>query len=383
MTNQNEEKAPINTDKNSKTREILDRVRFLTVPESLRGSIEGAGDFSIDPEIPIPAEIPDGQKEIDLEELSIEMICAGLLRVIQADTENPHLDYYRSFVLAIRPGLLGEFTEAAILKARNGDFDLALEILDILRGLYPGSPSTLLNRALVLEERAALYARQEKEEARAETDAAEAAYEQILKLTPPFPDAFLNAGYFYAGQKNYRRALECFSQYLENAPEDSKKAKQVKKLKNDIEKNNLDDDSFMEACRLIRQGHENESLELIKEFIQRCPTVWNGWFILGWALRRLKRWTDGAAAFQKAVELGGGGSDTRNELAICLMESGDTNAARRELETALRQDPENVKIISNLGVLALRNGNDDEAAAFFRTVLELDPSDPVALSFFD
>jgi Flp pilus assembly protein TadD len=65
------------------------------------------------------------------------------------------------------------------------------------------------------------------------------------------------------------------------------------------------------------------------------------------------------------------------------METGNYQAARRELETALRQDSENIKIISNLGLLAMKAGNDDEAAAFFRTVLELDPGDPVAKKFFE
>jgi hypothetical protein len=32
--------------------------------------------------------------------------------------------------------------------------------------------------------------------------------------------------------------------------------------------------------------------------------------------------------------------------------------------------------------LALRRGEDDEAAGFFRTVLELEPEDPVALEYF-
>jgi hypothetical protein len=33
--------------------------------------------------------------------------------------------------------------------------------------------------------------------------------------------------------------------------------------------------------------------------------------------------------------------------------------------------------------LALKNGDDDEAAGFFRTVLELAPDDPIALSYLE
>ena len=363
--------------------ETPDRIRFLSVPESLRGQLEGAGDFSIDPAIPIPIEIPDGEENLNLDNLSLEMITAGLLRVLQKNIMSEHHNYYRSFVLAMRPGILGEFTEAAILKAHNGDFEQSVDILDILLALFPCSPITLLNRALVLEERAGLLLRQEKAEAANEIKAAAAAYEQAMSLTPPFPDAFFNAGFFYSGLKNYRRSLECISQYLNTAEnENDEKAEQARKLKTEIEKNGLDDEDFETACELIQQNREEESLNYTREFIERHPNVSNGWFILGWALRRLKRWADGAAAFKKAVELGEDGGDTRNELAICLMETGDMAAARRELETALRINPDNIKIISNLGVLALKKGDNDEAAAFFRAVLELDGSDPIALKYF-
>lgn len=358
------------------------------------GQDESYGDaagLSIHPAIPIPVELPEGAETLNPEALSPEMILSGMLRVIAAGKEKPEwIDYYRRFVRASRPRILEEFTEAAILKARNGDFDMALEIFDALRGLFPASPAPLLNRALTLEEKAALLERQGKSEAAAVYLAAEAAYEEALALEPSFPAAHFNGGFFFMGQKDFRRARECFCRYIEIAEEgggagedgDGKK-EQAESLIREIEESGLEDESFHEAYELIRQGQETRGMEKIRDFLERRPSVWNGWFMLGWALRRLGRWEDGAAAFGKAVELGGGNSDTRNELAICLIETGDYPLARRELETALREDPENVKIISNLGVLAMKNGDDDEAAAFFRTALEFEPDDPIARQFFD
>ncbi|MDR2477297.1 MAG: tetratricopeptide repeat protein [Treponema sp.] len=373
-----------------------DRICFLSVPESLRGLIDGGGHdhgpdsqlshggggFSINPNIPIPVEIPEGEEKLNLEELSWEMIVSGMLRVISEGKAGVEwLDYYRHFVLAVKPGIMGEFTEAAILKAKNGDFDLALEILDALRGMFPGSPVTRLNRALVLEEQASLFERQGRKEADAAFEAAATAYEEAVAFEPPFPNAHFNAGFFYLGRRNFSRAMECFAAYLETA-DDAEKRDQAESIVQEIEKNGLNDENFQEACDLIRQGQEEAGMHSIHDFIERYPSVWNGWFVLGWALRRLGRWNDGAAAFRKAIELGGGNSDTHNEFAICLMESGDFAAARHELETALREDGENIKIISNMGVLAMKNGDHDEAAAFFRTVLELDPEDPVAKEFW-
>jgi tetratricopeptide (TPR) repeat protein len=374
------------------------RIVFLSVPESLRVQLETGHHhdnehdddderehFTIDPAIPIPVEVPPGKTNLDLEQLSWEMIVSGMLRVISAGEKDQHdLDYYRRFVLEARPNILGEFTEAAILKARNGDYDMALEILDTLEGLFPRFAPLLLNRALVLEHRAEnLEKTGKEEEAETEYDNAHGAYKEALALKPPFPDSLFNAGFFFMKRRNFYKARECFSAYLE-LPEElpGGKKKRAEEIVQEIESRSLDDQLFKEAYDFIRLGEEQKGLEKIREFLEQHQQVWNAWFILGWGLRRLSRWKDAVAAFTKALELGGDNSDTRNEMAICLMEMGNYKAARKELEAALREDPENVKIISNLGVLAMRNGDDDEAAAFFRAVLELEPGDPIAREFF-
>jgi len=361
------------------------RIILLSVPEDLRGKIDSvSGDnFSIDPDIPIPVEIPEGRENLPIEDLSWEMIISGMLRVIATGAETAErIGYYRRFVLAVKPSFFEEFTEAAILKARNGDFDLSLEILDVLRGLFPGSPSVLLNRALVLEEKASALELKGHAQARAVFAEAESAFTEALALNPPFPDAYFSAGFFHLGRNNFCKARELFTLYA-GFTDDKTKRNRAKKIIRDIEENGLDDENLREAYTCIMQGNEEAGMRRVRVFIERHPAVWNGWFVLGWALRRTGRWEDGAAAFGKAIELGGGGSDTRNELAICLMETGDLKGARRELETALHKDPENVKIISNLGVLALKSGAADEAAAFFRTVLELDPDDAIAGNYFN
>jgi Flp pilus assembly protein TadD len=375
---------------------------FLSVPESLRGQVESMShgkesdsDFFTDPAIPIPVELPPGQSSLDLEQLSWEMILSGMIRIVGEHTENPggsvvsaeDADYYRRFVLAVKPDILEEFIAAAILKSRNGDYGLAMEIIDALRGLFPGSSAAMLNRALILENHArALEQSGREKEAGEEYENACRAYQEIIALEPPLPDGLFNAGFFHMGRQDFNTARDCFSAYLAlgEGPEPLPKGKKAKarEIVREIESRALDDEIFRQAYNFIRLGEEQKGLEHIRVFLEQHPRVWNGWFILGWGLRRLSRWEDAAAAFAEALDLGGDNSDTRNELAICLMEQGKFKEARKQLETALMEEPENVKIISNLGVLALRRGEDDEAAAFFRAVLELEPEDPIALDYF-
>jgi Flp pilus assembly protein TadD len=365
--------------------------------DSDRGG-EGLPAFLFDPAVPIPIELPAGEEEINPEEITLEMILSGMLRVLAGEETPPDLSpeggpprwpgYYRRLVLALRPGIEGELTEAAVLKARNGDYALALEILAALKGLCPDSSPVFLSRAMVLEERAAALERAGQETA-AERDylAAEAVYGEALTLENPVPDVLFNAGRFFLKRRDYSRALVCFRAYgsledqgdgaegFELSPE---KRENALTLAREIEEQGLEDEDFREAWEHIRRGREREGMDRIRLFLERRPGVWNGWFLLGWALRRLERWTDARSSLEKAVELGGDTSDTRNELAICLMELGDYPGARRQLENALRRDAENIKIISNLGVLALKTGDKQEAAGFFRTVLELEPEDPLA-----
>ena len=380
---------------------------FLPVTDSFSEEI-----FEVDPLILLPVELEPGENSLDPEKLSWEMILSGMLRIISAKGENYPLlagaalkagdivsesetanippewiDYYRRFVLSVKPEIYHEFTSATIVKAGNGEFDMALEINAVLEGLFPLSPGVLLNKALILENRAAALEKQGHE---TETEKAEAleAYETALALEPVLPDTLFNAGFFFMHEREFARARDCFSRYVSvgGEPESGipgEKKKQAQKIIRDITGQGLDNINFREAYNCISRGDDESGIVKIREFIEKYPKIWNGWFVLGWALRKLGRYGDGLESFKKAVELGGCNSDIRNEMAICLMELGNLKAARKELEYALRDEPENVKIISNLGVLAMKSGEMDKAAAFFRTVLELDPNDPLAKHFFD
>ncbi|GHV86187.1 hypothetical protein AGMMS50230_17950 [Spirochaetia bacterium] len=377
---------------------------YIVIPRELHQNFAHHGDFTFDPAVPLPVELPPGTDTFDPAELSIEMILSGLLQDLAAQPEEEKSGYYRQLVNGLRPDTAGALLDAATVKARAGDYETALEIFRLLDGLCPGNPVLLLNRALALEARAEGLENTAGENGPMKAESAfaeaESAYEKAL--VRGIPDTLFNAGFFYQKRGDYTRAAECLLSYLdavennETAPgtedsetgvensdtEDSEKRAAARELLDEIRNNGLDDPAFKEGIALIRRGEEEQGILKAREFLERCPNAGRGWFILGWGLRRLCRWQDGAACFEKALELGTANADTRNELAICRMENGELDEARGELEKALYLDPDNVKIISNMGILAMKEGDDDRAAAFFRTVLALEPEDPVAQAFF-
>ncbi|MCL1927651.1 MAG: tetratricopeptide repeat protein [Treponema sp.] len=399
---------------------------YITIPEKLQKKIIGQEDFVFDSAIPLPVEIPSGIEEsnvdftdakehLDIKKIKQEMIFSGILQHLAENPDPPprltasersgegsplastNSNYYRNLIFTFKPAIVSELQEAAIIKAGNGDYETALEIFDLLFGLKGQDPYLLLNRALILEERAAALGKkleknvsrkEEKmyDEAAEATETAEAAYEKAL--ANPAPDTLFYAALYYEKQADYSKAASCLESYLDISSEDelldSENDKQIKagELLAEIRKNGLDDMVFMEAVTLIRNCDEEKGIIKAKEFLERHPGAGRGWFVLGWGLRCLSRWDNAVECFRKALTLGCVNADTYNELSICLLETGDLAVAEKELEKALHLDPDNVKIISNMGILAMKQGNNEKAKAFFRTALELEPEDPVAGAFF-
>jgi tetratricopeptide (TPR) repeat protein len=356
------------------------KLYYLQVPPELAKEVGG---FRLDPSIPLPVEGKRSAGRADevpnLEDLSWEQIVAAMLKVMAWERDHADFAYYRDFILAVRPEVWQELSATGIVKAQAKDFRLAEEIFLALEGLDPSHPRTLLNLALLYDEEAeALSQRGKSAEADDLLTHAQKKFSQALVSTPPLPDAFFYAGFFHLKQKNLDRARGLLEAFFELAKEDTKKIGVARKALADAERQNRMDNLFKEAYDFILLGKEEDGIARLDEFLKEHPQIWNAWFLLGWGRRRLSQWKPALEAFEKALEFGGDQVDTYNEMAICTMELGELTQARRLLEKALRLDSENTKIISNLGVLALRAGRTDEAIGFFETVLEYDPDDPVA-----
>ena len=365
------------------------KLLYIKVPDKYTLTAKVPG---FDPSIPLPLLLSQEKKDCITESISEEMILAGMLHVFAYERENQHIAYYRDLFKELKPNIRNEMTNAAILKIKNGDFDLAEQLLFALEGLFPEDMQTKLNVALLMDERANFYEQAGAEDYAAYyTDKALDTYKEVFTAEPPIPDAFFNAGFFFIRQKNFSKAKSVFETYLQIETAQNEKTAQRKQKALDlitwIESQALDDELFKSAFDFIQMGEEEKALEKIREFLEHHPKIWNAWFLLGWALRRLGRWKDASEAFMHCLDLSKKNQkevaaaycDICNELAICFMELGRFVESRRWLIGALEQEPENIKIISNLGTLALKEGKTEEAKAFFRTVLDIYPEDALAI----
>ena len=372
----------------------MDSIYFIQLPEDFKFS-ENA--MKIDTKIPLPVQKKekDDPGSFNMNELTEEQILSGILTVLAYNKQNQNLDYYRKIIKQARPNIKKELAEAAILKTKNEDWDLAEEIWEALHGLDPDDVAITLNMAIFFDQRADSYrSHGMKEDADAYDADALAKYTDAMNADPEVPDAFFNAGFFFLKQREFGKARDAFENFLgltanldekELGENGDYKKERAQEIIDKINNRNLENDLFKDAYKFISEGQEEKGLEKIREFIQINPAVWNAWFLLGWGLRRLERFEDAKMAFQKARECEGGdeSADTLNELAICQMETGDFADALESLNDALLMDPDNTKVISNLGFLSLKTGDTEEAKRYFKTVLEIDPKDQIAKQQLD
>ena len=368
----------------------LETIYFINLPENYKFSDAA---MKIDTSVPLPVQkkTEGDPNDFDMNDIQPEQVLAGILTVLAYDKHNEHLEYYRSIIMQAKPNIKKELTEAAIIKTKNEDWDFAEELFLTLKGIDPEDKAITLNFALFLDQRAESYRRSGlHDDADAYDNDALEYYKDAMNAEPAIPDAFFNAGFFYLKQHDYHEAKGAFETYLaltcdakdEDMDENARyRQERAQEIVNKISNENMNDAAFAQAYRLISTGKEEEGLDKIRKFLMNNQKVWNAWFLLGWGLRKLRRYEDAMNAFNQAISCGGDqNSDTYNELAICHMELNNIPEAKKSLMKALSISPEDTKIISNLGFLNLKEGNKQEAQKYFTAVLEFNPNDQIAVT---
>ncbi len=332
----------------------------------------------IDPSIPYPVQLQAPSVKLNPAQITSESLLTGMLRVLAWDPGSANASAYRDYVRSMRPQLFEELIAAGIQKAEEKEWSIAEEIFFAASGLDPDRPEPFINLALMHEEHAKQLIESGNEaNGEKEDELAHKYYQHLLGLADAFPPAYYHAAFFFLRKHNYDRTVALLTSYI-GMSDDEDRIKKAKSILEKLSSMGYLDTIFKEAYDFIQMGEEEKGLERAAQFVEKYPDVWNGWFLMGWANRRLGRWEDGAHAFSTAIEKGAEGADVYNELSICEMELGQLEHARSNLEHALRIEPENVKIIVNLGALAYRQGRILEAEGFFKTAIEFEPEDKIA-----
>lgn len=354
--------------------DVLADVMFITLPDSLKQEQEG---FTFDPGIPLPVQLPEGKRSIDpAEGIRIEMIAAGLIKVIAHQPDHADATYFRSMLTALQPDVVHELQLAGIAKANNEDLEFAEELFLAASYLNPHIPELFVNLSVLYAQMARSAMDADKQEA---YDEAIGKQVQVLRRgleQNPLSELLLSeSGLLNLFLGNDEIAHEQLGKYLSIAS-DGEKKQLIEARFAELSKQLESDRTLHEAFDEMQLGNEEQAIRLIESFIAENPKIWSGWFIKGWAHRRLGAFDEAQEAFLHCLELGEQNADIYNELSICALELGEQELSKDYLEIALELDEQNVKLLGNLAFLNLREENYNRVQELLAKAEAIDPEDP-------
>ena len=357
----------------------LEKLLWIDLPSDIDTDM---GAFILDPSIPLPVE-PDESGEIDISDVTWEKVIAAILLVLANSPSHKHADYYRQFLAAIRPGLAAELSEAYRERINESDWDNAEDIILALRGLEPESLQPRYAMAKLYEKRAAQERKSgDSKIAESYEGAAEAAYNELLSEDAAPKSAWYDAGVFRYNRGDFLRAAETLEAFLDTAGEGAER-NHAQHLVSSCRDEGQAEELYRNAYAALNAGQVADGKKMALEFKDQHPDGWPGWFLLGWAHRLSEEWQEARDAFEAASERGCRESELFNELAICTRALKDYDASFAALEEALKRDPENIKILSNMAIIYLEKGDKEEAVRWLQTALTLDPSDQICRQLLD
>ena len=341
-------------------------------------------EFKVDPSIPIPVQLQDGSEGIKGEEgVSIAMLASGLIKIIAHQNTHEHITYYRDFLLALQPDVVHELQLAGASKAQNGDLEFALELYLAAVHLNPAIPELFVNIAT-------LYAQHAKNALDSEDNDAFDKYTKLqisilqegLQEHPLSHLLLSEYGLLQLFLGNDDIALEYLKKYLSYAPEGEKREIIESKVK-ELQQQADDELTIQEAFDEMQLGNEQQALNLITEFCTRNGKNWSGWFIKGWALRRLERYEEAQECFLKCLTLGERNPDIYNELSICALELKERELAKDYLEIALELEEDNLTLLSNLALLLLQDEQYNKVSELLIKAKKIDANDPMIVQLIE
>jgi|GEM_PF-2223309 len=354
----------------------LEHLLWIDLPDDMDTSL---GDFTLNPSIPLPFE-PEGKEDANIDDVTWDKVIAAALLVLANSPSHEYADYYRSFLNALRPNLFGELNEAYKEKINEKDWNTAEDIVLALRGLKPAS--TKPRHALAkLYAAKAISERKKGDKVAAESyeNAAEAAFGELLAGGKPPEDAWFDAGIFRYNRGDFLRASETLDFFLKTA-EKGKKRSKAEELVRLCHDGGQASEIYREAYAALSANQIEKGLAAARIFKDAHPSGWTGSFLLGWALRLSENWQESRECLEEARNKGCKDSKLYHELAICARALGDFAASADALEEALRQDPEDLMIITNMAIVKIEQGKRKEAERWVQTALTLEPDNPICLA---
>ena len=214
-------------------------------------------------------------------------------------------------------------------------------------------------------------------------------YQRLLQLNPKLTDARVNLGAALAKSGRLDDAIAQYTLALTAMPENAEVRRNLGLAyykKGDVpdamreftevrkqEPRNAQLAILLGDCEL-KSGKPNDAVAMLEPLEAENGANQDFEYVLGMALLASGKRRDGATKLQHVAEAAGG-PDVYFIAGATWLDLNDLEVARKDLEVALKANPNFPRIYTLLGTARDRNGDPDAAAVAFREALKANPQD--------
>lgn len=258
------------------------------------------------------------------------------------------------WLLDLRPGNVAGLTRGAYLRELFGDVDGALEWMLMAHDQTHFNENE--DRAWILTHMGTL------ESSRGRLEVSEGYLRQALELFADYHYALAELGKVRLAQKRYREAVSLLRLRYEKAPhpENLYELAGALALAGETEEAEALFKTFERQARAESESSDNANRELLFYYADRSFEP------------------ESALAIAEREIARRGDVFTRDAFAWALHRSGNSAAARREVEAALAVGIKNARMLYHAGAICAASGDREAATRYFRESLALNPFSPVA-----
>jgi tetratricopeptide (TPR) repeat protein len=149
---------------------------------------------------------------------------------------------------------------------------------------------------------------------------AESLFSRLTTVVPAFAPAHVNLGAVFSREKKFRDAEAAFRRAIELAP-------------------NSESPYLALAGVYEDQGKQEAALDVYRQIVKAAPESGNAQFRLGVLARKMGKANEAIRALREAVAVQQKSARVHAQLGLAYLDSGDTAAAKQEIQTAKLLDP--------------------------------------------
>ncbi len=345
----------------------LNDVKFITLPKDRK-----IGEMVLRNDIPVPVFFADGQTAQDLD---INSVIAGLIKVVAYDEKNKNLDYYKQVLLQMQPDAVKELNLAAIAKSQKKEYDFALELMLTVNHLSE-APESYVNLAVLYAQMTVDF-HSKKEDVKADfyDDKILDILQQCKEKYPTYAPVYSEISAFHMRHGNVESAKEALEKFCELAPV-GKEKKDAEKSLSKMEEMISSNDQIIYAYDKVMMGLSDEAIEVINTYLKNNKPCWEAFFIRGWAYRTLEHFTEAQNDLLESLKLDSTNAEVYNELSLCAKKNGDGELAKSYLQIAIDLDEENTVYLTNLAFLHMQDNELSQAKEMIEKARAIDSNDP-------